>query len=203
MQVDKNKLDIQTEKGVLRKDILIRRNLIGKAVRKSKDMKIYNRIVSLNEINAENVCVYVSKDSEADTISVIEQLISIGKAVYAPKSDAISNSMTFYRINSISELSLGAFNVLEPDIKSEKYEKYEYSDECDVCIVPALSFDRQGFRLGYGKGYYDRFLKNFKGIKIGICFDEFITDKIPRFDTDIAVDIIVSDNEKILCKGGM
>lgn len=193
-------IDIQYEKNILRKDILIRRNSINNSERELKSRKILKRLISLDEIKiTKNVCVYVSKDSEADTICLIEQLIYMDKAVYAPKSDIKSNSMTFYKINSISELSIGAFSVLEP---SENSEKYISSDESDVCIVPALSFDKRGFRLGYGKGYYDRFLKDFRGIKIGICFEEFVTESLPRFDTDIAVDMIISENKNILCKGG-
>lgn len=193
-------IDIQCEKNILRKDILKRRNNISNSDRESRSRKILNRLISLAEIKiAKNVCVYVSKGSEADTICLIEKLISMGKSVYAPKSEIKSNSMTFYKINSLSELSIGAFSVLEPNAKCEEYI---CSDKCDICIVPAISFDIQGFRLGYGKGYYDRFLVQFKGIKIGICFEEFITEMLPRLDTDIAVDMIITENKNILCKGG-
>lgn len=193
--------NIQYEKTVLRRDIIKRRNAINEIDRKSMSFDIFNRLIQLNEIkNTENICIYVSKDSEIDTRFMIEKFISMNKAVYAPKSDIKSNFMAFYRIKSLNELSVGAFSVLEPDSESERYEKY---NRYDVCIVPALSFDLKGFRLGYGKGYYDRFLKDFKGVKIGLCFDEFIKETLPTYDTDIAVDMIISETEKILCKGGM
>lgn len=193
-------VDTYNQKKILRKDFLKRRSQLSDKEREVKNQKIFNRLIRLSEINnAKNICIYVSKSDEADTICIIEHLIRLGKAVYAPKSDKNSNEMTFYKIDSLMELNVGAFSVLEP---SEKNEKYIYSDKNDICIVPALCFDRQGYRLGYGKGYYDRFLNDFNGLKIGICFDEFIKEVLPRFDTDIAVDMIISDVKKYCCKGG-
>ena len=193
-------VDIKNQKNRLRKDILNRRNSLNTTERELNSKKILKSLIELNELkNAEKICIYVSKGSEADTFSIIEQIISMDKLVYAPKSDIKSNLMTFYRLDCLNELSPGAFSVLEP---SDKNEKYVFSYKSDICIVPALSFDKKGFRLGYGKGYYDRFLKDFLGVKIGICFDEFITDSLPKFDTDIAVDMIVTENKKYICKGG-
>lgn len=191
-------IDIKQQKNILRKGILKRRNGLSEAQRELKSRKILDRLINLNELkNADKICVYVSKGSEPDTFNIIQHLISIGKALYAPKSDINSNFMTFYRVNSLSGLSLGAFSVLEP---SDENEKYIYSNVNDICIVPALSFDKQGYRLGYGKGYYDRFLKDFNGIKIGICFDEFITESLPRFVTDISADVIITESKSIVVK---
>lgn len=193
-------IDIKNQKNILRKDILKRRNDLRDSERESKSKQIFNTLINLNEVKiTEKVCVYVSKGSEVDTFSIIEQLINMYKAVYVPKSDIKSNFMSFHRINSLSQLTLGAFSVLEP---SAKNEEYVFSHKNDICVVPALSFDKQGFRLGYGKGYYDRFLKDFKGVKIGICFDDFLTKSLPKFNTDIAVDMIITENEKYICKGG-
>ncbi len=195
MQIEKG-----ADKNILRKDILKRRNELNEADIKYKSEKILDKLISLSEIvDAKNVCIYVSKECETDTTSLIERFIAMGKNVFAPRSDIQSNSMTFYKVNSLEELSLGAFSILEPSCDNEKYV---YSDNDDVCIVPALSFDKNGYRLGYGKGYYDRFLKDFMGIKIGICFNEYITEVLPRYDTDIAVDMIITEDENYCCKGG-
>lgn len=192
-------INIKNEKDILRSEILNRRNEINDIEKESKNLNIFNRLMQLNEIKyARNICTYVSKKGEADTITIIKKLISMSKAVYVPKSDIKSSHMSFYRISSLSELILGAFSVLEPVSTAEEYVDYSKSD---VCIVPGLCFDKEGFRLGYGKGYYDRFLKNFQGVKIGICFEEFISEALPKYETDMAVDIIISENRKILCKG--
>ncbi len=193
-------VDIQNQKNILRKDILKRRSQLRDKEKEVKNRKIFDILINLIQIkNARKICIYVSKPDEADTFCAIEHLISMDKAVYVPKSDKKNNKMSFYKINSLKELKIGAFSVLEP---SDKNEKYICTGNEDVCIVPALCFDKQGYRLGYGKGYYDRFLNDFNGIKIGICFDEFIREVLPRFNTDIAVDMIISDIKKICCKGG-
>ena len=191
-------IDIRDNKNYLRKNFLKKRSELSSTNRELKSRKIMNTLIGIDEIkNAKNICIYVSKDSEADTKIIIEWLLGIGKAVYVPKSDIKSSKMTFYKIYSLDELCIGAFNVLEP--KGDN-EKYSYSDSNDVCIVPAISFDKSGYRLGYGKGYYDRFLTGFKGVKIGICFDEFISETLPRLDTDIAVDMIITDVKKYCVK---
>ncbi len=193
-------IDIKIQKDILRKDILQRRNKLNKSEIELKSQLILNRLIDLDKLkNSKKICVYVSKDSEVGTFSLINRLINMDKSLYAPKCDIKSNYMAFYKINSLSDLSIGAFSVLEP---SDKTDKYVCSNKSDICIVPALCFDKQGFRLGYGKGYYDRFLKDFNGIKTGICYDEFVVEALPKFDTDIAVDLIITDVEKYLCKGG-
>ena len=191
---------IKNEKNILRRDILKRRNEISDKDKKDRNFKILNILTQLKEVkDSDSFCTYVSKINEVDTTFLIEHLLVMNKNVYVPKSEPNSSIMKFYKINSLSELSLGAFSVLEPNSLQEKYIEY---GKYDVCIVPALSFDKRGFRLGYGKGYYDRFLKDFKGIKIGLCYEEFVTEILPKYETDIAVDMIITENKTILCKGG-
>ncbi len=192
--------NIKEQKNALRKRILKSRRELSVFDRDSKSSNICKRLILTDEINrAKNVCTYISKKGEVSTDFLINELFNFNKAVYAPVSCLESNKMSFYRINSSEDLKSGAFSVLEPVLRSEKYEK---SDKNDICIVPALSFDRQGFRLGYGKGYYDRFLKDFDGIKIGLCFDEFVTETLPKYETDIAVDMIITETEKFYVKAG-
>ncbi len=191
---------IKNEKNILRRDILKRRNEINDKDKKDRNFKILNILTQLKEVkDSDCFCTYVSKINEVDTTFLIEHLLVMNKNVYVPKSEPNSSIMKFYKINFLSELSLGAFSVLEPNSLQEEYIEY---GKYDVCIVPALSFDKRGFRLGYGKGYYDRFLKDFKGIKIGLCYEEFVTEILPKYETDIAVDMIITENETILCKGG-
>ena len=65
--------------------------------------------------------------------------------------------------------------------------------ENTICIVPAFMFDKNGYRLGYGKGYYDRYLSRYKGLTIGICYDENITDELFHGKFDRAVDLVLSE----------
>jgi 5-formyltetrahydrofolate cyclo-ligase len=87
-------------------------------------------------------------------------------------------------------LEAGTYGINEPTKASPRASFTKNT----ICIVPALAFDKKGFRLGYGKGYYDRFLNNFEGISIGVAFDRFICDALPINDTDIAVGSIIKSS---------
>ena len=88
----------------------------------------------------------------------------------------------------------GAYGIPEP---SDKMEVVTDFSEC-ICIVPGLVFDLSGHRLGYGKGYYDRFLKDFTGYSVGLVYSEFILDKLPCEPTDRAVDLMITERGIIL-----
>ena len=99
--------------------------------------------------------------------------------------------MEFYYLRSFDEdLESGAFGVLEPKIgRCEKMTDFSNS----ICIVPGLAFDNEGYRLGYGKGYYDRFLCNYPGVKIGICYASCVKRELPHGFYDVPVGILVTD----------
>ena len=98
--------------------------------------------------------------------------------------------MSFYVISSLDELSVGTFGVREPDRNfNKRLEDFENS----IIIVPGVSFSRDGHRLGYGGGYYDRFLQNYRGKSVGLCYEDMISDSIPVQEHDIAVNILITD----------
>ena len=101
--------------------------------------------------------------------------------------------LDFRVVSSFDELSIGAYNICEP---SENSEKAIFSDR-SICIVPALAFDRSGNRLGYGKGFYDRFLNSFTGLSVGVTFDELLCDTLPTDAYDVPVNIIITDKESV------
>ncbi|MDZ4676419.1 MAG: 5-formyltetrahydrofolate cyclo-ligase [Oligoflexia bacterium] len=93
-----------------------------------------------------------------------------------------------------------SWGIWEPDIRTA--EKINLSD-CMGVLVPGVAFDRQGHRLGYGKGYYDRVLADFKGLKVGVAFSVQITpETLPHDDQDVAMDLIVTDTEIVRIKTG-
>ena len=100
-----------------------------------------------------------------------------------------SDMVLFY--GSLDDVKIGAFGVREPDVNFCTLVD-DYTNA--ICIVPAIAFDKSGYRLGYGKGYYDRFLCNFDGISIGISYDECITQKLCVDSFDIPVDYIVTQS---------
>ena len=98
--------------------------------------------------------------------------------------------MDFYFIKSYDDLSPGKYGILEP--VPERCEK-AVDFLRGLCLVPGLSFDLQGYRLGFGKGYYDRFLSDFGGTTVGICYSKCTMGELPRGTFDRAVDIVLTE----------
>ena len=102
--------------------------------------------------------------------------------------------MEYYRADSEEDLIEDKFNIKAPIESAEVYTP----QPSDICIVPAMTYDRKGFRLGYGKGFYDRFLPKFMGVKIGFCYSSFMRNQLPRGRYDISVDSIITEKGVIL-----
>ena len=139
--------------------------------------------------NADAVFCYWAVDSEVQTKSIIKKALADQKKVALPKCTDKNGNMTFYYINSLSDLIEGMYGIMEPP----ECFAADVGNENSICIVPALAFDSEGYRLGYGKGYYDRFLSIFSGISIGVCFQECLTQALPRNEFDKKVNYIITD----------
>jgi 5-formyltetrahydrofolate cyclo-ligase len=130
------------------------------------------------------------------TGKIFEDAIKRGKRVYYPKSDGLTNTMQFYRVDNITKLESGYKGIKEPrEIESARYRLNKKEDT--LMLVPGVAFDISGYRLGYGKGFYDRFLSSRRQIStMALSFSEQIIDEIPHDDFDIKMDKIVT--EKII-----
>ena len=155
------------------------------------DKKILDKVSILNKYKeSETVFTYVSKEIEVDTWGLITKCLSENKKVAVPACIKENRTMDFYFINSKNDLEKGMFGLLEP-IK-EKCEKVNDFSE-GLCIVPGFCFDYKGYRLGYGYGYYDRFLQRFGGTTVGICYSKYIIPQLPHGKFDRPVDILITD----------
>jgi 5-formyltetrahydrofolate cyclo-ligase len=139
--------------------------------------------------NADTVFAYWSAGSEVDTSKIIEKALSCGKNIALPKCTDSQGNMQFYYIDSLSDLTEGMYGIMEPE-GNKAADDFTASS---LCLVPALSFDSDGYRLGYGKGYYDRFLSDFKGISIGLAYEECLCDSLPRDEYDKKVNYIITN----------
>jgi len=172
----------------LRKELISRRKNMDKSYRVNSDEMIYNNLVKCPEIAAAKVILaYISTEIEVDTIRFVKEMLSFGKTVAAPLCEG--KNMRFIKINSFDDLREGRFGIPEP---KGNEEVTDFSEA--VCITPALSFNENGFRLGYGGGFYDRFSEKFDGISVGICYDSFIGE-IPLEEFDRPVDILITEKE--------
>lgn len=182
--------EISVKKQELRnKYIQIRNNIPD---RKTKSKIIMNKIIECPEYkNAKIIALFKNIGSEVDTTSIIEYSISIGKIVAFPK--VVTDGLKFYKIKSLNEKFIKSnFGVEEP---IENEENYIENQDIDLVIIPGLCFDMENNRLGYGKGYYDKFLKNTSLKNIAICFKEQILKNsiLPITSADIKVQKIITD----------
>lgn len=177
------------------------RDEIPQELRTLKSSDITEKFLKSDKyISAETVMLYISFGSEPDTFDILDRVISDGKKLAVPLCDSVKCEITAFGADSLSQLKSGSYEILEPD--SELIEsgvlKPVQSSEIDLVVVPGLGFDKYGYRIGYGKGYYDRFLNGFAGDTVGLCFKECLLDKIYRDEFDIKVDTVITDSD-IMC----
>ncbi len=140
-------------------------------------------------INADTLLLYSALQDEVPTQSLLDELVAQGKTVLLPR--VVSDTdMELRQYTGLQDLQVGAFGILEPTGKL--FTDYE---KIDVAVVPGMAFDKEGHRLGRGKGYYDRFLRLLpKTYKIGICFLWQLVDNVPTDEHDILMDQIMTVN---------
>ena len=171
-------------KDTLRKEMLLTRKNISN--KKSKSKVIETKLLDLDIYKKSKViAIYNSMKDEVNTTYLINESLK-NKIVLLPK--VIDNKMIFIKIDNDTKYSKSSFKVLEPIGK-------EYTDKIDLIIVPGVSFDKNLNRLGYGKGYYDKYLANSNLYKIGICFDEQIVNNLPIEEFDIKMNLVITEKE--------
>ena len=100
--------------------------------------------------------------------------------------------MVYRRITSLDQLTPGAYGLSEPPSDAPDYDPARDTGSA-ICFVPGLVYDRAGYRVGYGKGFYDRYLSSFTGCKIGVVYDDCILRQVPRGRFDVKVDILLCE----------
>lgn len=183
--------DMATSKKNLREKYKTIRTSMSTAEKKRMDQEILKLFFSLSEYKKTKlILTYVSKEKEIDTFKLIKVALNDGKIIGVPKCNSKQKKISFYEIKSIEELKPSIFGILEP-INCIKLSIDISKDT--LCVVPGLCFDANGYRVGYGHGYYDRYLKNFVGISIGVCYNNCVVDKILHENFDKNVNMIITD----------
>lgn len=139
---------------------------------------------------SRQILVYVSTPIEVDTHRIIAQALADGKRVAVPRCVPDTRNMEFYYIESMDDLSPGSFGVLEPQADPTRLVS-DFSNA--MCLIPAFSYDFAGYRLGYGKGYYDRFLAGFDGHMVGLCYASCVRRYLPHGRFDRSVHLLVTE----------
>jgi 5-formyltetrahydrofolate cyclo-ligase len=172
-----------------------RRSQLPDDHREEKSARIARQVIRLVEGDT-TVLVYASKPPEVDTAMLIQDLLAAGKKVVVPIIERETKSLRLSYLFNPTFLVKSTFNVPEP-IGNEIPAP---ADEVDVAVIPMIAFDRHGNRLGYGAGYYDRFLQKHLHIrKIGIAFSDQQEPALPHEPGDIRMDLIVTESETLRC----
>lgn len=183
------------DKKDLRKRLIEKRKSLDKTEKARWDKAISEKIINSDYFkNAKQVLVFSSTDDEFDTSYIVEYGKLKAKQLFYPLCTDRNGNMIFLKVDSPDDLVSGMYGIKEPKSTCEKY----IAKENDLVIVPCLSADRHKSRIGYGKGYYDRFLKDFNGVSISPCYNAMLEDEIPTDKYDIQINIIVTDKEVIL-----
>lgn len=181
-------------KAEIRTRILEKRKNLTEAEVAEKSEAILQKVLKTPEyMEADNILLYADYNHEVMTRGIFEDAIMRKKRVYFPKSDKLTNSMVFYQTVSVKQLEKGFMGIPEPKENLQLSYKF-HADEDTLVILPGVAFDTRGFRLGYGKGYYDKFLSNRRQLStMALAFACQIVDELPSEKHDIKMDKIVTE----------
>lgn len=176
-------------KKTLRKKFISERNSLASDYKNSSTDTIFATLEEQNFFeSSEKIFIYVGFGSEITTETFIKKWIN-KKQIFVPKIE--NGKMNLIRLKSWDELAPGHFGVLEPT--SSDY----YEGKIDLVVTPSILFDNNGYRLGYGKGYYDKYFSSREyDISVGLSYHKLLQDNVPKEDHDIKVDVIITE-EKI------
>ncbi|MCQ2550809.1 MAG: 5-formyltetrahydrofolate cyclo-ligase [Clostridia bacterium] len=153
------------------------------------DKEITKKVLALKEFKeAKVIFTFVGMGNEPDTKEIIEEALLQGKKVAVPKC-LTDSLMEVYEISSLDDLKEGMYGILEPREGLRKVKKAEV----DFGLIPCVTCDKFGNRLGHGKGYYDRYLEDAKFFTCLVCRAKIMSDKVPVDENDVKLDIVITD----------
>ena len=183
-------IESTADKAELRRFFRSVRNRLSPVLRQEYSAVIAQALTSLPLYRDRGVILfYAPIQSEVDLLPLASLSLAEGKTVAFPRSHPEDHTLTFHAVTELSELTAGTYGVLEPGAALPSLTRFSEA----ICLTPALAFDRHGYRLGYGGGYYDRFFATFDGISIGIAFGDCLCDALPHTAHDRRVDLILTE----------
>ncbi len=182
------------EKDALRKHLLDKRDSISFDLMEIHSNKIFSKLIKTKVISeAKSIGCYYSIGSEVKTHEIINHFLSQNKSVSLPK--VIQNSMSFRKIEDLTKLETGEYDIPEPK------DSTPVEEEHDVVLVPCVGLDNDGNRIGYGVGFYDKYLEGKDVIKIALAYSKQIVKTIPTSTNDVRMDWIITERDIIKTSG--
>ena len=178
------------EKESLRNLLLEKRDNTSFDLMKIASDKIAKKLKKIRAFrDAQKIGAYYPIGSEVQTQDIIQELLSQGKEIFLPRVSG--ENMDFKKISDFSSLESGSFDIMEPKIECETL------NNLDLILVPTVGITPKGVRLGYGYGFYDRFLANHKTLTISLTLEKQVVKNIPKSDHDVLIDWIVTEDSII------
>jgi len=182
-------MDRSEEKRALRKRIRAQMAELPPVVQKGSDEALFHAFLSLREVEeAKTILLYYGVRGEPETARLIVELLARGKRVFLPKC-LPQRQMEAREITGEGDLAPGALSIPEPTEACPVIAK----DGLDLILVPALCCDKACYRLGQGGGYYDRYLKGYQGVTVGLCREAFLQEELPREPFDQGLTMVLTE----------
>ncbi len=186
-------LELKSAKTALRTHYAALRREMDPEMHKFRDKKICRLFLSLITYRcASTLLLYAPVRGEIDITPIALRALADGKRIAYPRCGSLPGEMEFHLVTDLAQLEEGTFHLPEPSETLPRLDPQREGKDA-VCVLPALAYDRDGYRLGYGKGYYDRYLTRFPGRRVGLIYSDFLTEKLPRGRYDLPVDLLITE----------
>ena len=183
-------MSVNTQKAALRKHLLEKRDATSAELREISSEKIHQNLKKISAYtNSQNIACYFPIGSEVDTHDIMLDVLEQGKSLLLPK--IIGDNIEFHIVSNLEKLEKGRFEIMEPK------DSCEITKKIDCVLIPTVGVSKSGVRLGYGHGYYDRFLSSTDAMKISLTYSKQIVKSIPSDSHDVKIDWIVTEDENI------
>ncbi len=176
----------------IRKLVKEKKDILSRTERQNLDSIIFNKVINSEDYkNSDTIFIFVSYNNEVDTHKIIKQALKDEKVLCVPRIISKEEGMDIVQIKTFEDLKQGSYGILEP--KDSKLKVEEKS--IDLSYLPGLAFDIKGGRVGYGGGFYDRFLVKVRedSKKIGLAYKFQVFSEVPMDKHDVFIDGIITD----------
>ncbi len=183
-------LSLEQQKAKLRNELRLKAKALDVRQREDQGKKILAQLLQHPRfLKARTVFTYLSMETEVETQPLLNEALRAGKKVFVPRIEPQKKRMQMIQVDDAEELHPGSYGILEPPFDEKKLG---CPTDLELAIIPGMGFDREGGRLGRGKGYFDRFLAEApQAYKIGLAFKFQIVAKIPKEDHDVLMDEVL------------
>ena len=183
-------MSVNIQKAALRKHLLEKRDATSAELRDILSERIHQNIKQISSFtNSQNIACYFPIGSEVDTHVIMLDILKHDKNLLLPR--IVNDNLQFCIVSNLEKLEKGNFEIMEPKDSCKKAEKI------DCVLIPTVGVSKSGVRLGYGKGYYDRFLSLIDAVKISLTYSKQIVKSIPNDSHDVKIDWIVTEDGNV------